>query len=390
MNHEAIDRVAIGRFYHEEYTATTPIRGVVHVGANDGYEVQWYQKLALSILCFEPLESAVNRFLMEYAVGIEIELYQMALGNIDGRAKLHVVEGGGGGSSFLPEPTAVDHKIVGMKRWATLVSGGEIITDRFNACVIDVQGMELDVLRGMDEYISAFDYFVIECSAKPIYKGGAYASEVVTFMDRAGFDQISPICPHDDVFFVKKGLAKGKIWTPPSKVPVGSRLNLGSGQRPFDPECGWINIDSQEKWKPEMVGDIRDLSVFPDNSIDMVVLHHVLEHFGCGEADGIIKESWRVMKPGAGLLVFIPDPDALHVAWKRGGISEQIYMTNMFGAYMGDEADRHKWQYSRQGLVDYLRRVIPQWHDVHAFNWRILPGADFARDYWITAIEAVK
>jgi predicted SAM-dependent methyltransferase len=169
------------------------------------------------------------------------------------------------------------------------------------------------------------------------------------------------------------------------------KLNLGSGQRKFDTASGWINIDSQAKWQPDVVADISNLSMFDDWSVDVVVLHHVLEHFGCGEANGVIHESHRVLKPGGSLLVFIPDPKELARRYLSGEINEYIFNVNMYGAYMGDEADRHKWSYSRQGLVDYLAlSTSEKWSTVHAFNWRDIPGADIARDWWIIGMEAIK
>lgn len=173
--------------------------------------------------------------------------------------------------------------------------------------------------------------------------------------------------------------------------PHGTKLNVGSGQRPFDTACGWINMDCNERWHPDVVGNWNDLSMFEDGSLDLVVSHHSLEHVGCGEGDGFIREAHRVLKEGGSLLVFVPDMKALAQRWLTGELDDYQYFVNVYGAYMGDEADRHKWGYSRQGLVDYLKvKVGVSWKDVHAFNWREIPGADIAKDWWITGIEAIK
>ncbi len=72
-------------------------------------------------------------------------------------------------------------------------------------------------------------------------------------------------------------------------------------------------------------------------------------------------------------------------------MDEQLYMTAIYGAYMGDEADRHKWGWSRQGIIDYLkRRVGVSWHDAHTFNNRPVLGAQLPADWWMTSIECVK
>lgn len=168
-----------------------------------------------------------------------------------------------------------------------------------------------------------------------------------------------------------------------------TKINAGSGQRPFDRSQGWINVDINPKWEPDLAADVSNLPMFADGSIDMVVSHHCIEHSGCGEADGFIHEAYRILRPGGRLLVFIPDPKALCQRYLAGEISEYIFNVNMYGAFMGDEADRHRWSYSRQGLVDYLQ-AMEKWHAVYAFNWREIPGASLAQDWWITGIEAVK
>jgi len=173
------------------------------------------------------------------------------------------------------------------------------------------------------------------------------------------------------------------------KQPQGTKLNVGSGQRPFAREDGWINLDSNPKWSPDVVADWNDLHMFDDRSMDLVVSYHSLEHVGCGEGDGFIKEAWRVLKEGGSLIVVVPDPRAIAQALLTHEIEEYTFNVNMYGAFMGDEQDRHRWSYTRQGLWEYLKHLAP-WKDVHVFNWRPLAGADITSDWWYHGQEAVK
>jgi hypothetical protein len=84
------------------------------------------------------------------------------------------------------------------------------------------------------------------------------------------------------------------------------RLNLGCGQRKL---AGHVNVDKHGS------PDLRhDLEVFPwpwpDGSIEEVLLIHVLEHLGqTPEAFiGIVKELYRVCKPGALVKIAVPHP----------------------------------------------------------------------------------
>jgi predicted SAM-dependent methyltransferase len=163
-------------------------------------------------------------------------------------------------------------------------------------------------------------------------------------------------------------------------------LNIGSGQRPFGKP--FINIDKQSKWNPDIVCDFGSLQLpYTDEQVDLIVLHHVLEHYGCGEADKVLQECLRLLKPSAPLIVSVPDMHELSTMWREGRLNDQVYMTNVYGAYMGDEADRHKWGYTRRSLTQTL--LAAGFSTVQVFRGRI-EEADIAQAAWILTLEAKK
>ncbi len=164
-------------------------------------------------------------------------------------------------------------------------------------------------------------------------------------------------------------------------------LNLCSGQRPFGD--GWVNVDSQSRWNPNIVADCSSMPMFKDGSAEMIVIHHGLEHFGCGEANSMLKECWRILQPGGSLIITVPDMRQLALAWLSGKLSDQIYMTCVYGAFMGDPADRHAWGFIGTTLAQTLHG-IGHWSEVKTFDWRPIPGTDIARAFWILGVEAVK
>jgi len=170
-------------------------------------------------------------------------------------------------------------------------------------------------------------------------------------------------------------------------------FNIGSGPRPFftNSEVEWINVDKvlhPAMPVPDLLSDGADLP-HPDGAADYVVLHHVLEHFGCGEAAGLVREAHRVLKPNGSLLVFVPDLRALAERWLVKGLSTQIYVTSLYGAYMGHEEDRHKWGFDFGSLHEFLTQNA-SWTTVLPFDWRPISGADLARDWWILGVECVR
>lgn len=185
------------------------------------------------------------------------------------------------------------------------------------------------------------------------------------------------------------GLTYGQMMG--TKKP-GLKINLGSGQRAFKPP--WINVDVQPKWCPDVIADGANLKgCFEDDSAEVIVLHHVLEHFGCGEADAMLKECYRILRPGGSLIVTVPDmaelsaafTDRLHPKYK---MDTQLFMTNVYGAYLGDDADRHAWGFDEESLHKTLQAAAP-WKEVKAFDWREIQGASIAKDWWILGVEVV-
>jgi FkbM family methyltransferase len=381
--YEALGKVKVGEFLRREWE----IKGLVHIGTNNGYEMEWYQKLGITpLLGVEPEPEAFKAFKESYP---DIPIVNKALGNLNCTAPLYVSEDSEKSNCLEVAMDTCEHLTIDMRRWATLVSTHEVNPTDYNCCVIDVQGMELDVLRGMDEHLDAFEFLVVECSARPIFSGEASAEEVVAFLAKRSWRALNPASPHDDILFVKNPAdMPTKEWLGQA-IPAGNKLNCGSGQRPFDQAEGWVNMDLNPRWNPDFVGDWNDLSAWDDNSMELVVSHHSLEHVGCGEATGFIKESYRVLQPEGSLLIFVPDMKALAQRWLLGQIDDYTYMVNVYGAYMDDEADRHKWSWSYEGWVHEISEAA-SWSTVQKFGWRMVSGADLSRDWWILAIEVIK
>lgn len=168
-------------------------------------------------------------------------------------------------------------------------------------------------------------------------------------------------------------------------------LNVGSGQRRFSTtnEVRWINIDkvSRPGMEPDLVCDGSSIPR-ADNSADYFVLSQVAEHFGCGECKDLITEAYRVLRPGGSLILSVPNMRALAIRWLEGNMDTQLYMTSVYGAWMGNEEDRHKWGYDGLSLAHFLMQG--EWRVVRAFDWRPISGMDLAWDWWILGMECMK
>lgn len=184
------------------------IKGVIHIGANDGEEVPSYREFGIrNIMCIEPIPEKCAEIRERYPYARTINC---AAGDFIGKSKLKLTSDESmKGSSLLddlprdfddwPKPTGKEMD-VHVARMDSLL----FPHDLYNCVVIDVQGFELQVLKGFGSLITKFPYWSIECSRVPVYKGEAAGQEIVDYMSEHGFIQDSPMEEHNDVFFIDK------------------------------------------------------------------------------------------------------------------------------------------------------------------------------------------
>jgi len=86
------------------------------------------------------------------------------------------------------------------------------------------------------------------------------------------------------------------------------KLNLGCGSKKLD---GYINIDKYDAYNPDIIHDLEKFPYpFEDNSVDEILLSHVLEHIGQNPDmfNSIIKEFYRICVHGAKIDIRVPHP----------------------------------------------------------------------------------
>jgi predicted SAM-dependent methyltransferase len=124
------------------------------------------------------------------------------------------------------------------------------------------------------------------------------------------------------------------------------RLNLGCGGKIL---AGYINCDFEDNHsgiKPDVVCDVRKLP-FEDEYADEILAVHLVEHFYPWEAEEILGDWKRVLKPGGRLVLELPCLEKIIAAFMESPISIR---KTWWGLY-GDPRYRnphmvHKWAYS--------------------------------------------
>jgi FkbM family methyltransferase len=205
------------------------LHGVIHVGMNDGEEITWYWHVGrLPVLGFEPIYSAYMACLKNYAPEIasgQVYISNCALGNKSEALKMTVSEfngvwdtKGATGLGQIPAENAIKmgwipntktaEEMVVCSRFDDWVGINDWALAPYDTLVIDVQGMELQVLEGFGRYIYQMKYLMIECSETPLWNGEASGQEITNWLEKRGFTRDSPIVSHNDVMFIRTDLIK--------------------------------------------------------------------------------------------------------------------------------------------------------------------------------------
>lgn len=82
------------------------------------------------------------------------------------------------------------------------------------------------------------------------------------------------------------------------------KLHLGCGRRA---RPGWVNVDAFPQPGLDLRWDLRDPFPCPDGVAELVYSEHVLEHLERDDADRLLAEVRRLLKPGGVARIGVPD-----------------------------------------------------------------------------------
>jgi FkbM family methyltransferase len=169
---------------------------VVDIGANRGQFALVARRCfrQATIFSFEPLREPGTRFRRAFADDPRTMLYQAGIGPQNGMDTIHIT-GKDDSSSFLPITALQTQMFRGTEEVGTqmvevgplcnFLSADEIASPAL--LKLDVQGYELQALKGCEALLDRFAYVYAECSFVELYAGQASASEVADYLHRHGF-----------------------------------------------------------------------------------------------------------------------------------------------------------------------------------------------------------
>lgn len=189
------------------------INGVIHIGAHFGEEYFMYRDYKIEYMLFiEPCTKNFDLLKLNVPESNKVKLIKKALGNKTDKIKMYVESANHGQSNSILEPDLHakqypfiefnDQELVDMVRLDDIVS--EKI---YNFINIDIQGYELEALKGASNYLHNIDYIYSEINRDSVYKGCSLVGDLDEFLSKYGFVRVlTEWCGQTwgEAFYVKK------------------------------------------------------------------------------------------------------------------------------------------------------------------------------------------
>lgn len=214
------------------------ITGVVHCGAHRGQEFVEYYKCGIrNIVFIEPCKPAFN-YLRRHFTG-KASLFNCALGAFNGTAIMNVETANTGQSNSLLKPEKHLQQFPTIKFDRTemvevkTLDSLDLPKGKYNLLNMDVQGYELEVLKGATETLRYIDVVYTEINRDEVYKGCARIEQLDEFL--SDFERVETDWgggTWGDAIYVRRKVVLKKDVTDMSVGDIGGMVNVPAQFRP--------------------------------------------------------------------------------------------------------------------------------------------------------------
>jgi len=190
------------------------IKGIIHIGAHFGQEIPDYIDCGIQdMVMFEPLQENF-KVLAEKAKDLNANIvgHQVALGPEPGKTKMYVSDHNRISSSILkPKVHLTHHPNVKFPETEEVEVDCLDNYDCFNYNFInmDVQGYELEVLKGGKKTLEQVDYVYCEVNRDEVYENNAFVEELDEFLAEYNMERVMTSWEGQiwgDALYVRKNL----------------------------------------------------------------------------------------------------------------------------------------------------------------------------------------
>jgi FkbM family methyltransferase len=180
--------------------------GVIHVGAHLGEEVESYLQHGYQpILLVEANPQTFEILKERYGRRPEVKIFQYAITDFNGKTSLriHTSRSGNTESSSLLRLKKFKEIVKTLNNTATvevpairlddLLISQNLPPSDYSVLNVDVQGAELQVLRGAPKILAGLRAVLTEVNLLELYEGCALEKEVLNFLQLNGFEPVDAL-----------------------------------------------------------------------------------------------------------------------------------------------------------------------------------------------------
>ena len=165
------------------------IKGVIHVGGHVGEEIPLYLAYDWDVIIFEPQKDCFDKILNNP----KVKKYNVALGPEKKLVELYIASNNESSSILAPKTHLIEHPHISfnskIKVDQDLLDNYD--TKNFNFLNLDVQGYELEVLKGAEKTLSHVDYIYTEVNTKHLYENCVLLNELDEWLNSRGFKRVA-------------------------------------------------------------------------------------------------------------------------------------------------------------------------------------------------------
>ena len=193
------------------------VNGVIHVGAHHGQEIPVYMEMEIPCIMFEADVDTFKILNQRFNQTSTVILENFALGEkVESKVMYCETTNGGMSSSLLkpkkhldyyPQIQFTEEKTVHQISLDEYVKTKGVDLKVFNFLMMDVQGYELEVLKGSKEALLSIDNIMTEINFEELYEGCVLAPELDSFLGEYGFRRLitaETTAGWGDAFYSKK------------------------------------------------------------------------------------------------------------------------------------------------------------------------------------------
>jgi FkbM family methyltransferase len=189
----------------EQHTSIK-ITGAIHVGAFLGEELSQYRGLGLTnTILFEPQKKLYD--IVKFKCIVKEKVFNVALGSKEDVVGMFISDreggvsnGAGASSSILapkkhltehPEVTFPSKESINVKRFDKFIEENKVDTSEHNFLNVDVQGYELEVLKGMGDELHKIQIVMAEVNRDEVYESCPMIEDIDSYLEGFGFKRLT-------------------------------------------------------------------------------------------------------------------------------------------------------------------------------------------------------